>query len=287
MKRKHTAHLYKICFCLCIFCLLLLAAAVVFQEENPRDREPKDTAQEEKPQRKRHKEPIMDTIVSIEPEKTLSIADVQAMEAGSVLDITDMDPGEMEQLFSSSELSEEVRQRIWNCSYRENDTIGLEDLRYLRVLHMGFDGETRIGELIVNQSIAEDILEIMSELYRQKYPIEKMVLVDAYGADDEASMSDNNTSAFNYREIAGSSRLSKHGMGLAIDINPRYNPCVKKNKSKGTEVSPSNGASYADRSQEFSYKIDENDLCFQLFSNHGFTWGGDWNSLKDYQHFEK
>ena len=72
---------------------------------------------------------------------------------------------------------------------------------------------------MVNQKIADDVLEIMKELYENHYPIEKMHLIDEYGADDEASMSDNNTSAFNYRTIAGTNRLSKHGQGLTVDIN--------------------------------------------------------------------
>ncbi len=229
---------------------------------------------------------ILDTISSIEPQQVLELSDVQAMAAGDILDVSELSWEFLESLFYSEELSEEIQQRIWNNSYQENDNISLDELRYLRVLHIGFDGKTHIGELMVNQVIAEDILEIMSELYKQEYPIEKMVLIDVYGAEDESSMSDNNTSAFNYREIAGSSKLSRHALGLAIDINPKYNPYVKE-KNGELLVSPSNGSLYADRSQEFSYKIAEGDLCLQLFREHGFTWGGSWNSVKDYQHFEK
>lgn len=229
---------------------------------------------------------ILDTISSIEPQQVLELSDVQAMAAGDILDVSELSWEFLESLFYSEELSEEIQQRIWNNSYQENDNISLDELRYLPVLHIGFDGKTHIGELMVNQVIAEDILEIMSELYKQEYPIEKMVLIDVYGAEDESSMSDNNTSAFNYREIAGSSKLSRHALGLAIDINPKYNPYVKE-KNGELLVSPSNGSLYADRSQEFSYKIAEGDLCLQLFREHGFTWGGSWNSVKDYQHFEK
>ncbi len=229
---------------------------------------------------------ILDTISSIEPQQVLELSDVQAMAAGDILDVSELSWEFLESLFYSEELSEEIQQWIWNNSYQENDNISLDELRYLRVLHIGFDGKTHIGELMVNQVIAEDILEIMSELYKQEYPIEKMVLIDVYGAEDESSMSDNNTSAFNYREIAGSSKLSRHALGLAIDINPKYNPYVKE-KNGELLVSPSNGSLYADRSQEFSYKIAEGDLCLQLFREHGFTWGGSWNSVKDYQHFEK
>lgn len=217
----------------------------------------------------------------------LSFADVHAMAAGSILDVSSLPQQELGSFFYSEELPWEVQQRILGSSYQENDNISLPELRYLRVLHMGFDGKTYIGELIVNQSIAEDILEIMSQLYAQAYPIEKMVLIDAYGADDERSMSDNNTSAFNYREIAGSSKLSKHALGLAIDINPKYNPYVKDSGTGELDISPANGAGYADRDGDFPYKIAEGDLCLQLFLEHGFAWGGNWNSVKDYQHFEK
>lgn len=215
---------------------------------------------------------------------SFTIADIQQMEAGSVLDMSGVAADLTEALFYSEELSAEVQQRIMGISYEENDNISLEELRYLRVLHLGFDGQTHIGELLVNASIANDVLQIMRELYANEYAIEKMVLVDAYGADDERSMEDNNTSAFNYREIAGSSKLSRHSLGLAIDINPLYNPCVKNG---GASISPVNAGDYADRSQTFAHKIDENDLCYRLFMEHGFTWGGSWRSLKDYQHFEK
>lgn len=189
-------------------------------------------------------------------------------------------------LFYSTEITPEIQKRIAGISYKENDNIALSELRYIQVPYYGFDGETHIGELIVNRDIESDILEIMKELYDNQYPIEKMQLIDEYGADDEKSMEDNNTSAFNYRCVNGSTKLSKHSLGLAIDINPRYNPCVRKIDGE-LSVEPANGSAYTDRSQDFPYKIDENDLCYRLFMEHGFTWGGNWNSLKDYQHFEK
>lgn len=189
--------------------------------------------------------------------------------------------------FTQSMITDEVYERINGCSYVENESIALEDLRYLQVLHVGFDGEEHVGELIVNKAIAEDILDIMYELYENKYPIERMVLVDAYGGDDELSMQANNTSAFNYRTVEGSSSLSKHSYGMAIDINPFYNPCVRTYSDGSSKSFPEGSDSYADRSKDFSYKIDKNDLCFKLFTERGFQWGGDWNSLKDYQHFQK
>ena len=211
---------------------------------------------------------------------------IKEMQAGDVVEDSVITQTGMEQFFYKEELSDEVFARMDGVSYPQNAQIGRDELRYLRVLHTGFDGKTHIGELVVNQKIADDVLEIMKELYENHYPIEKMLLIDEYGADDETSMSDNNTSAFNYRTIAGTNRLSKHGQGLAVDINPRYNPCVRT-KNGITTVEPQNGSTYVDRNADFSYKITEGDLCLQLFSEYGFTWGGSWNSVKDYQHFEK
>lgn len=167
--------------------------------------------------------------------------------------------------------------------------ISYEELRYMNVLYYDFNGEIQNGELICNQSIAQDLIEIFYELYENKYPIEKIRLVDEYNGDDTASMLDNNTSCFNYRVVDGTSSLSQHAIGCAIDVNPFYNPYVvfNKNGSGETYISPEGSEIYADRSQSFPYKIDENDLCYRLFTEHGFVWGGNWNSSKDYQHFQK
>ena len=74
---------------------------------------------------------------------------------------------------------------------------------------------------------------------------------------------------------------------MAVDLNPLYNPCVKKRPDGSLFVSPEAGCRYADRSASLAYMIQANDLCCRLFKAHGFRWGGDWSSLKDYQHFEK
>lgn len=214
------------------------------------------------------------------------VADIKQQPAGTEVDVSDLSEEEKAQLFYATEITDDIFARINGVSYQENNEISRENLRYLRVLHIGINGNTNVGEMIVNESISEDVLEIMQELYRAAYPIEKMVLIDEYGGDDEASMEANNTSAFNYRNISGSGKLSKHSYGLAIDVNPLYNPYVK-NTADATICQPQNALDYIDRSREFSYKIDENDLCYQLFTAHGFTWGGSWNSVKDYQHFEK
>ena len=154
------------------------------------------------------------------------------------------------------------------------------------MLHVGLDGETHEGELIVNYHIAEDVLDILRRLYEAKYPIEKIRLVDEYGADGELSMEDNNSSSFNFRFISHTTRVSKHGLGLAVDINTLYNPYTKVVDGERI-IEPAAGAPYLDRDADFPYKIERGDLCYNLFISHGFEWGGDWPDRKDYQHFEK
>lgn len=194
--------------------------------------------------------------------------------------------------FYYQSLDDTVIGRITGCSYpvlEDGDSleIAYDDLSYVMVQYVGFDFETHQGEIICNNSIAQDLVEIFYELYRNEYQIESIALIEEFDGNDYASCEANNTSCFNYRQVVGSSSLSKHALGLAIDINPLYNPYITYN-SDGTEnVYPENATDYADRSKAFPYKIDENDLCYKLFTEHGFTWGGHWNSVKDYQHFQK
>ena len=104
--------------------------------------------------------------------------------------------------------------------------------------------------------------------------------------NDRSSMTANNTSCFNYRVVSGTTRISNHGYGVAIDINPQVNPCVWWENGV-MQVSPKNGKKYADRSKNFAHKIDKKDLCYKLFHKKGYFWGGDWKTIKDYQHFQK
>lgn len=188
--------------------------------------------------------------------------------------------------FYITPITDDIFAKMQGRSYKADCTIDREELRYVHILHTGFDGETKEGELVVNKAIADDVLAIFEELYQAKYPIEKVRLVDEYDADDEASMSDNNSSAFNFRTISHTTTISKHGLGMAIDINPLYNPYVKT--VNGTlSIEPANAAAYVDSREDHPYRIDHDDLCYKLFTEHGFTWGGDWVHSKDYQHFEK
>lgn len=188
--------------------------------------------------------------------------------------------------FCQQEITDAVFARIKGKSFKDNCTTSRSDLRYLQVLHYNKEGEVLQGELICHKTIADDLLAIFRELYQARYPIERMVLVDEYGADDEASMRANNSSAFNFRYVSGTKSLSRHSRGMAIDINPRYNPYVRQRGGR-TLVEPANGKEYVDRTKDFPYKIEKGDLCYRLFKKYGFTWGGDWKNSKDYQHFEK
>lgn len=195
-----------------------------------------------------------------------------------------------EEGFYHEPLSEELAEYITGLSYPkdlEEPAIFTGDLSYVHVLYCDFEGNPAEGELICNQAIAQDLVEIFCELYKAEYQIEKIRLIDEYGGDDDLSMTDNNTSCFNYRVVSGSSSLSRHAYGLAVDVNPLYNPYITYNRDHTINVAPAAGEDYADRSRSFPYKIDESDLCCRLFKEHGFTWGGDWNSCKDYQHFQK
>lgn len=194
-----------------------------------------------------------------------------------------------EEAFYYTELSEELKARITGKSYPDTEEavqISYEDLAYVHVLHYDFNMEVQEGELICNQAIAQDLTEIFYELYESGYLIEKICLIDVYDADDEASMADNNTSCFNYRTVPGRTKLSNHAYGYAIDINPLYNPYVRTRDGQML-VSPDNAGPYVDRSADFAHKIDRDDVCYQIFTEHGFDWGGAWKSSKDYQHFEK
>ena len=194
--------------------------------------------------------------------------------------------GASAQDFYQQELTDDIFVRIEGKSFKANCTTPREDLRYIRVLHYNKDREVQEGELICHKDIADDLLAIFQELYKAAYPIERMVLIDEYDADDEASMRANNTSAFNFRPASGMRRLSSHSTGMAIDINPLYNPLVKHREGQ-TRVFPTTAAAYMDRTKYFPYKIEKGDLCYRLFKKYGFSWGGDWKSSKDYQHFEK
>ena len=167
-------------------------------------------------------------------------------------------------------------------SYPEGCPVSLSDLRYLRLSYHGFDGEVHTGEMVCNRIIADDLVAIFKELYDSLYQIRSIRLIDDFDGSDEKSMAADNSSCFNFREATGQSRLSAHAVGMAVDVNPLENPYVK-----GDKVLPAEGEAYADRSAALPHMISRNDLCYKLFRARGFSWGGAWQSCKDWQHFER
>ncbi len=191
------------------------------------------------------------------------------------------------QTFTSSPIPDSVFQRMQGRSFPEGCTILRSDLRYLRLSHVDAEGREHVGEMVCNKAIAQDLLDIFRELYRQRYPIERIRLIDDYEAVDEQSMRHNNTSCFCFRRVSGTQKLSKHARGMAVDINTLYNPYVRTDRDGHRIVEPATATPYVDRSRNFKYKIQKGDLLHRLFLKHGFTWGGAWRTLKDWQHFEK
>ena len=188
--------------------------------------------------------------------------------------------------FVATQIPDSIWQKMQGKTYVKNPHIQRDDLRYIRILHWDYDEKTHEGELICNRLIADKLIAIFRELYNAHYPIQRMRLPDEYNADDELQMRDNNTSCFCYRKVSGSKNLSKHARGLAIDVNPLYNPYIRYREDGSQIIEPANAKPYVDRSKQYRYKIDKNDLCYKLFIKHGFTWGGSWRTMKDYQHFE-
>lgn len=187
-----------------------------------------------------------------------------------------------EYVFVSQSIPNAVKTRMQGKSMPDNAPIGYDELRYLTLYHFDYEGKIKQGEMVCNQAIAHDLLSIFKTLFAEAYPIYSIRLVDDFDADDEASMQVNNTSCFNYRTVVGSKRISKHAMGLAVDVNPLQNPCIKHGR-----VHPETAKDYVDRTQDFPHKIDKDDFCKKVFTSHGFSWGGNWGGSKDYQHFEK
>ena len=174
-------------------------------------------------------------------------------------------------------ISPKLRRRM--SSWRPGCPVHWRDLRVLRVTTWGFDGRAHRGWLMLHRSQARRIRWVMRVLYRRKYPIMRMRLVDAYGSDDHRSMNADNTSAFNCRFVAGTSRWSQHAYGTAIDLNPVENPYVS-----GSHVSPPAGRPYADRPRAPGV-IHRNGYVVRAFARVGWEWGGNWSSPRDYQHF--
>lgn len=173
---------------------------------------------------------------------------------------------------------------------RTGAAIGCDRLKLIRFPYLGFDGGVHAdGEIMVMDAAAENVLRIFTRLHDMRFPIAKARLINHYDGDDDASIADNNTSAFNSRNVAGTNTLSLHAYGLAIDLNPVQNPYVQRSGGELT-FSPPAGATYANRhdgQREKQLQLGMAESVIDVFADEGFSiWGGYWKSAIDYQHFQ-
>lgn len=152
-------------------------------------------------------------------------------------------------------------------------------LALVHIPYIDFEGKSQTGQLVIHHELCDEVEAIFAALYAAKFPIQKMIPITAYGWDDEASMVDNNTSAFNYRQIIGTDRLSNHSYGRAIDINPLQNPYF----AYDGKVYPT-GAKYE---KEAPGTIWADGLAAKIFKEYRWNWLGEREQNADYQHFEK
>jgi len=172
-------------------------------------------------------------------------------------------------------------------TWKEGCPIPVDRLRLIKFSYYDFEGkEKNEGQIVVMDASANRILKIFKELHAIKFPIAKANPIEYYKGSDEASMADNNTSAFNCREITGGSLPSIHSYGLAIDINPVQNPYISFDEKEGclTKILPAEGKNYINRANQ---KIGMAESVKNIFEKNGFfVWGGTWTSPIDWQHFQ-
>jgi poly-gamma-glutamate synthesis protein (capsule biosynthesis protein) len=180
------------------------------------------------------------------------------------------------------------KRMIRGHSWHRGCPVGLNDLRYLRMTYRGFDGRDHVGEMVVHRNVARDVTAAFGEMYRSGYPIKEMKLVSSYRGNDTVSINHDNTSAFNCRAVTGGTKWSNHSYGTAIDINPLENPYV----SRSGHIAHRESYAYDRRHRTHHGAhpravIVSGDPIVHSFKRRGWRWGGDWHSVKDYQHFDK
>ncbi len=208
-------------------------------------------------------------------------------------------------------------------SWHEGCPVPISDLNYLVLTHLGFDGQPKVGRLVMHKKLALPVIKAFADIFNARFPIERMELIENYNASDDLSMEANNTSGFNCRDITGKPGVfSNHSYGGAIDINPLFNPYISPKNDilktmswDGVEdkglflarngydapspallfctlrpadclVLPPAGAAYVDRSLAVKGYLLPESPAVNAFTSRGFDWGGKWGRLLDYQHFE-
>jgi peptidoglycan L-alanyl-D-glutamate endopeptidase CwlK len=155
----------------------------------------------------------------------------------------------------------------------------IQELCLLDVRYVSFDGRLHQGQLVVHRRLQDELADIFAVIRAIGFPVGRVVPIVHYGWLDEASLADNNTSAFNYRRVAGATRLSRHATGQAVDINPGQNPVIY---ADGVSLPP--GAVYQ---PQVPGTFTPDCPLMQEFFLRGWQWGGDFPGLKDYHHWEK
>jgi hypothetical protein len=158
--------------------------------------------------------------------------------------------------------------------------VELDGLSYLTMTHFGFDGRFHTGEMMVNASVAEDVVGVFAKLHQARFPIEQMRVITKEEIDAHPTGDWNDTTSFVCRPAVGSSSWSQHAFGTGIDINPFHNPYLK-----GDLVLPELASAYTDREDVRPGMIIEGDVVTEAFAEIGWGWGGNWSSLKDWMHF--
>ena len=165
------------------------------------------------------------------------------------------------------------------ASWRPGCPVSPQRLRLVTFTHVDLAGRAATGRLVVREDVAQPVADVLADLYAARFPIAQAQPVDAFGGSDDASMAANNTSAFNCRQVTGGTRFSEHSYGTAVDLNPVQNPYVQ-----GSTVLPEEGRAFVRRTPAPGVVL-AGDAVVRAFADRGFSWGGDWTSLKDYQHF--
>ncbi|BBZ74909.1 hypothetical protein MANY_02460 [Mycolicibacterium anyangense] len=159
-----------------------------------------------------------------------------------------------------------------------------QQLRRVELDYLGLDHMIHRGALVIDEALVPDVVAIFDDLLAQHYPIAKMQTAEHYrNADDELSMEDNNTSAFNCRPLPSGRAWSQHAYGRAIDVNPLINPYI----TKSGDLQPKTAAAYLDRTRADLGLLHAGDPAVRAFTDRGWTWGGSWHDPIDYQHFER
>jgi len=169
---------------------------------------------------------------------------------------------------------------IARSTWQAGCPVGADDLAWLRLTYWGFDDARHSGELLVNRSVSDDLVEVFGQLYAARFPLESMAITRQQDLDAPPTGDGNVTGSFACRPVRGGTQYSQHAYGLAVDLDPFQNPYTN-----GDVVLPELASAYLDRNWLRPGMITLDGPAVRAFASIGWGWGGTWSSLKDYQHF--